>query len=92
MGTIQSQLNQLELNGPQGSVHAVTHNHSPGNHPPDKIESYCWLNGLMIKMNTQVLPVTTTKISIKAQQTYTTEVVVVINGVQQEPIYDDMGM
>ena len=34
MGTIQSQIKQLALNGPQGSVHTVTHNNSPGNHPP----------------------------------------------------------
>ena len=41
MGTIQSQIKQLALNGPQESVHTVTHNRSPENHPPDKNESYC---------------------------------------------------
>ena len=34
IGAIQSQINQLALNGLQGSVHTVTHNCSPGNHLP----------------------------------------------------------
>ena len=41
MGTIQSKINKLALNGPQGSVHTVTHIRSPENHPTDKNESYC---------------------------------------------------
>ena len=49
MGTIQSQLNQVTMNGPQVSIHTVTHNCSPGTHPPDKTESYCWSHGRTIK-------------------------------------------
>ena len=45
MRKIQSQINQLALNGPQGSLHTVTHNRSPGNNTPDKNESYCWPHG-----------------------------------------------
>ena len=45
IGTIQSQINQLALNVPQGSVHTVTYNFFPVYHPPDKNESYFWLHG-----------------------------------------------
>ena len=47
-GTIQSKINQLALNVPQGSVHTVTRNRAPGNHPSDKNESYCWTHGWTI--------------------------------------------
>ena len=45
MGTIQSLINQLALNGPQVSIHTVTHNHAPVNHYPEKTEPYFWMHG-----------------------------------------------
>ena len=42
MGTMQPQINQLLLKGQKGSIHTVTHNCAPGNHPPEKNESHFW--------------------------------------------------
>ena len=36
MVKIQSKINQVALNGSHGSAQTLTHNRSPGNHPPDK--------------------------------------------------------
>ena len=92
MGTIQSQINQLALNGPQGSVHTVTHNCAPGNQTPDKNESYCWTYGWTRNNERTSFNCRNKKLAIYVRQPYKTTVVAVKNGLQQEPMYDDVGM
>ena len=95
MGTIQAQINQIFLNRTQGIVHTLpvqTHNNLPETHPPDTNEPYCWTYGRKRNNEHESVTCRNKKNGHIITAILKNVVVEVINGLQQKPMYGDVGM